>query len=198
MTSPQALLESLQRLLATERPVLIVIAGSNGAGKSTFYDLYLRFLGLPFVNADLIARALHPETPERFSYEGAAIAEAARRALVAKRASFCMETVFSDPAGDKVQFLRDAQAAGYAVMLLWICLSGAQLSAARVAQRVAHGGHAVPTEKLEARFERTQRNANQALAFVDVAAVIDNSSVDAPFRLVQWWERGQCILRATQ
>jgi hypothetical protein len=51
------------------------VAGSNGAGTSTFYDLYLRALGVPFVNADLIARALHPETPERFSYDGAAIRE---------------------------------------------------------------------------------------------------------------------------
>ena len=64
-------------------------------------------------------------------------------------------------------------------------LSDSQLSAARVAQRVTHGGHDVSAEKLEARFERTGRNARQALAFVDVAAVIDNSSVDAPFRLVE-------------
>lgn len=115
-----ALQESLQRRVSAEGPVLIVIAGSNGAGKSTFYDLYLRSFGLPFVNADVIARALHPESPQRFSYEGAAIAETAGRELLARRTSFCMETAFSDPGGDKVQFLRDAQAAGYGVVFLWI------------------------------------------------------------------------------
>jgi len=194
--SPQTLLESLQPVLQAERPVLVVLAGSNGAGKSTFYDLYLRALGLPFVNADDIGRALHPETPERFSYEGAVIADAARRELVARRASFCMETVFSDPAGDKVQFLRAAQGAGNSVVFLWMRLSDAQLSAARVSQRVARGGHDVPPEKLEVRFERTRRNAAGALTFVDVAAVIDNSSVDAPFQLLEWWERGHCARRA--
>lgn len=193
MTPPPALLESLQRALLAERPVLVVIAGSNGAGKSTFYDLYLRALGLPFVNADHIAGTLHPEAPERFSYEAAAIAEVARRELVAKQVSFCMETVFSDPAGDKVRFLRATQAAGYTVALFLIRLSDPQLSIARVAQRVARGGHDVPDEKLTARFERTRRNAAEALTFVDLAAVIDNSSFDAPFRLLEWWEGGQCV-----
>ena len=191
MISPQALLEALRRALPSDRPVLVVIAGSNGAGKSTFYDLYLRALGLPFVNADDIARALRPETPAHFSYAGAVIAEAARRELVTQRASFCMETVFSDPGGQKLQFLRAARASGYCVVFLWIRLSDAQLSAARVSQRVARGGHDVPQDKLAARFERTRRNAAEALGFVDIAAVIDNSSVDAPYRLEEWWEGGR-------
>jgi len=104
-----------------------------------------------------------------------------------------METVLSDRMGDKVKFLREAQAAGYAVVFLWIRLSDPELCAARVAQRVARGGHDVPAEKLEARFARTVHNAVQALAFADIGAIIDNSSLDAPFHLIEWWEHGQRI-----
>lgn len=62
-----------------------------------------------------------------------------------------------------------------------------------VMQRVQAGGHDVPDEKLEARFPRTRRNALEALRIVDVALVIDNSSVDLPFVLVEVWRGGRRV-----
>ena len=191
----EELVRSLERLLEADQPILLVLAGSNGAGKSTFYDLYLSRLGLLFVNADLIARLLDPDDPLRVNYEAAQVAEVVRRDLVATRQSFCMETVFSDPAGDKVQFLREAQLAGYVIVLLFVRLSDPALSLARVMQRVTRGGHDVPDEKLAARFERTRGNAAAALQFVDLGFVIDNSSAQQPYRLIERWVRGVCVER---
>jgi hypothetical protein len=85
------------------RPVVVALAGANGAGKSTFYRVHLRPAGLRFVNADVLAREL-----KIGPYQAAGMAHALRRELVQQRVSFVFETVFSDPVGDKLAFLRDA------------------------------------------------------------------------------------------
>jgi predicted ABC-type ATPase len=188
--SCEGFLHALDRVLAADKPVILVLAGSNGAGKSTFFDLYLSRLGLAFVNADRIAQALDPNDPLEIGYEAARVADIVRHELVDQRQSFCMETVFSDTAGSKLQFLREAQARGYTVVFLYFRLANAALSTARVMQRVARGGHDVPDEKLAARFVRTLKNAATALTFVDLGLVIDNSSAREPYRVVERWEAG--------
>jgi predicted ABC-type ATPase len=160
-------------------PRLIFIAGPNGAGKSTFYETFLRDHGLPFVNADRITAALGIS-----NLEAAEAADAARVQLIADGTSFVTETVFSDPAGAKLQFLRDAIAANYDVTLYYIGISSAQLSEARVSQRVRAGGHDVPPERLERRYRQSLENLAQALKFVPEVHVFDNSFSDVPYRLV--------------
>jgi len=187
--------ELLGTILAIDQPRLVVIAGPNGAGKTTFYETFLASLPLPFVNADRIARTLAPEDPASIAYGAAEVADRERRELLALRRSFIMETVFSDPAGDKLGFLRDAQAAGYAIILLFVGIESPDLSILRVTQRVLEGGHDVPPDKLQQRFPRTQRNLEAALRFVAVAAVFDNSSLDQPYRHVATWHDGHEIFR---
>ncbi len=182
----------IQELLHSDTPILVVLAGSKGAGKTTFYRRVLGDL-LPFVNADEIGRALDPEAPQADPYAAARLADLVRRDLIAHRRSFCMETVFSDPAGEKLQFLRTAQLAGYRVVFVWIRIDSVELSMARVQQRVDAGGHDVPDEKLVTRFDRTARNAREALTFVDLGLVLDNSEVDRPFRHLETWRSGQRI-----
>ena len=123
------------------RPVIVAIAGSNGAGKTTFFHSHLQEAGLRFINADDIAREL-----DISAYEAAEISDALRRELVRQRESFVFETVFSDPTGEKLAFLTDAVAAGYNVILCFIGISGAETSEERVAIRVSQGGHDVPPE----------------------------------------------------
>src|SRR5439155_1598271 len=83
------------------------------------------------------------DDPTRVSYQAAQAADIERRALVARGESFCMETVLSDPRGDKLAFLREAKSAGYRVYVVFIGLESPQLSLARVLSRIAHGGHAM-------------------------------------------------------
>lgn len=160
-------------------PRLLFLAGPNGAGKTTFFEAFLKSAALPFVNADRIGAALGISDTE-----AAAAADAARKELLTERMSFITETVFSDSVGAELQFLRDAIAADYHVTLHFIGISSAQLSGARVCQRVRAGGHDVPPERLERRFRQSLENLRQALEFVPEIHVYDNSSSQAPYRLV--------------
>jgi predicted ABC-type ATPase len=172
-------------------PWLIVLAGPNGAGKTTFFDVFLRARGFRFVNADWIARGLPGDDRADVEYRAAELAEIERRALVARGDTFVMETVFSDPAGAKLEFLRDARARGYRIGFAYIGLASAALSQARVLQRVAQGGHDVPDDRIRKRLPRSLANAREALRFVDAAWVFDNSDADHPFQLVATTRVGQ-------
>ena len=186
----------LSELAQGPDPILVVLVGPNGAGKSTFYQRHLQAIKLPFINADLLARTLVEagapagETTERLAAD---LAEGRRQELVAKRASFITETVFSDPVGAKVKALRAAQTAGYTVVLIFIYVESAELSALRVQSRVLDGGHDVPRDKIAPRYERMRANVKAALAFVDFAIVVDNSSLDHPLRPVASMIRGRVV-----
>ncbi len=171
-----------------ERPVLLALAGPNGAGKTTFYHAHLRPAGLRFVNADLLARELCLDP-----CEAAGVADALRRELVRQRESFVFETVFSDPSGDELAFLREAVNAGYSVVLCFIAIPGPETSEERVAMRVSQGGHDVPTEKLVARFPRTLANLRTALRQIPEVWIFDNSDLRAPFRQVAVFQNGRRV-----
>ena len=188
--------ERLAELAHASGPLLVVLVGPNGAGKSTFYKRYLQAIELPFVNADMLASTLvdagapSGEATERLAAE---LADGRRQEMIGKRTSFITETVFSDPVGAKVVALRAAQTAGYTVVLVFICVESAELSALRVHTRVLDGGHDVPREKIAARFERMRINVKAALTFVDFAVVVDNSSFDYPLRPVASIAKGNVI-----
>ena len=161
---------------------LWLLAGGNGAGKSTFYRTQLQPLGLPFVNADLIAREIFPDAPELHSYDAAKIAEEIRHQLLLDGRSFCFETVFSHPS--KIDFLARAKALGFEIILVFIHLQLSDLNKARISQRVQEGGHFVPDEKVETRIPRTVANVKNALPLCDQLWVLDNSSAQEPFKIV--------------
>ncbi len=161
---------------------LWVLAGGNGAGKTTFYHLYLSRYGIKFVNADSIARDIDSANPEEISYEAATLAAKIREDLIAQGVSFCFETVFSH--ASKIDFLARAKAMGYKIILIYIHLFDSSLNEARVRQRVAEGGHGVPTEKIHARIPRTVQHIKTALSIVDEARILDNSSRANPFRQI--------------
>lgn len=171
------------------RPIIIAIAGPNGAGKSSFFHAHLSDLGLPFVNADVLARTVNLN-----AYEAAAFAGAIRRRLVSTRESFIFETVFSDRVGDKLEFLKEAEQGGYTVLLLFIGLASYSLSDQRVSIRVSQGGHDVPAAKLKARFPRTLKNLKRALAELSNVHVYDNSDLLCPFRLICTKEGGEKVV----
>ena len=161
---------------------LWVLAGGNGAGKSTFYNLYLAKYGIKFVNSDLIAKDLDSENPEGLSYHAATLAAKIREDLISQGVSFCFETVFSHES--KIDFLAQAKANGYTIILVYIHLFDSSLNEARVKQRISEGGHSVPIEKIHSRIPRTMQLIKTALPIVDEARILDNSSKDNPFQQI--------------
>jgi predicted ABC-type ATPase len=166
-------------------PTIVALAGPNGAGKTTFYKAHLQLAGMRFVNADVLARELRIDP-----YAAARLADTIRRELVRQRQSFVFETVFSDPAGEKLAFLKDASLAGYRTILCFIGLGNPKVSEQRVAMRASQGGHDVPSDKLRERFPRILNNLRSALRELPEVRVFDNNDLRKPFRLVAVFENG--------
>ena len=166
----------------TTSPVLWIIAGVNGAGKTTFYNRFLSSLNIPFINADLIASKLNPENPNSVAYKAAGIESQERDVMFKDLKSFCTETVFSHPS--KLEMMEQARSAGYDIRLIFIHLGNVELNKARVVARVRKGGHHVPHEKIEARNPRTWKLIQQAIHLANETWVYDNSSATDSHRLV--------------
>jgi predicted ABC-type ATPase len=181
-------------LAPTNSPALVVLTGSNGAGKSTFYQLILKGTGLPFVNADEIAKTLPlqiGQSAEARAYLAATMADQLRRELASQKLPFIFETVFRDERGDKLKFLADCEAAGYSVLVIFVGITGFTLSQARVIARVSLGGHDVPDNKLRERFPRTLANLTLAITNGLSVLLIDNTSASNPYRLVAYFQKNQ-------
>lgn len=172
-----------------DRPTIIALAGSNGAGKSTFYETQLAYLGWPFVNADLLAKELNLDP-----YQAADLATQHRAKLVEQKKSFIFETVFSDPVGEKVRFLQDASNSGYHVILSFVAIQYPETSIQRVGMRVSQGGHDVPIEKLRSRHARTLENLKLAIRCLPQVRIFDNSDLSKPYEHVATFVNGKPLL----
>jgi len=178
----------------TDRKQLWILAGGNGAGKSTFYRTQLEPLGLQFINADILAKELYPQAPEEHSYDAAKLATEMRFRLLNEGRSFCFETVFSHPS--KIDFVAQAKALGYQIILVFIHLDTVSLNQARVAQRLSEGGHNVPDEKVANRIPRLLQNIKHTLPLCDQVRILNNSRIDDPFQQVAVIRNGQTIQQA--
>lgn len=167
----------------------MALAGPNGAGKSSFYATYLRRSNLLFINADQISLQTGVS-----AYKAAELAEEWRRELVERQDSFIFETVFSDPVGAKLDFLKVAEARGYTVLLIFVGVDSPQSSEERVAIRVSKGGHDVPREKIQQRYARTMKNLQRAVIEIGNIRVYDNSDLYRPYRLVAFRDTGQDVI----
>ena len=168
---------------------MIVLAGPNGAGKSTLYETRVkdRRPDVEFVNPDKIAEKLygrHPQTQDEMT-AAQRLAEDRRAELMRERKSLVVESTFSHPS--KLDLIRDAKAAGYEVLVHHVNVLSANISVARVANRVQEGGHPVPEDKIRERYERNQVLIRQAVKMADRAVVWDNSKRgEPPTRAVQF------------
>lgn len=121
-------------------PVLHPLAGSNGAGKTTFHEYVLGpATHLPSINAEHIAQRLWPGEEEAHGHEAAAMAETAREQAMARGESFITETVFSHPS--KLGLIEVAQAANYWVSL-HVMLVPEELTVVRTRLRSGRAGTA--------------------------------------------------------
>jgi predicted ABC-type ATPase len=172
-------------------PLLHLLAGPNGSGKTTFFEHVLGpVTGLPFINADVIARERWPGSDRDRSYEAAKLAEQRRDEMIAQQRSFIAETVFSHPS--KVELIHQARRAGFLV-IVHVMLVPLPLSMRRVEARVLHGGHNVPPEKQQERFPRLWPLVADALRLANEGFAYDNSSAKAPYQVVARFENGKLI-----
>lgn len=174
---------------ANSRPLLIVIAGHNGAGKTTCYEQVLKPLldevGLEYINADNIERDIRIAycdeelecSPEKFSELARMEADRQREMALKASIDFCFETVASHIS--KVELMEQAVSLGFTVILFFIGLDSPGKSYERVQLRVAGGGHDVPLEKIIERYPRVLENMKTAMRVATVAIAIDNSQEGA-------------------
>ena len=167
------------------QPVFYLLAGPNGAGKSTLYQAAASEGLLPrsarFVNADLFeaAELQHVIDPTERSRAARTWADAERSRCLQAGLSFVSETVFSHTS--KLDLIAAAQRAGFGVVLLVVCVDDPDMLLGRVAQRVQEGGHAVPSDRILARYPRTLRHLGVAVLRADLALLYDTSApIDAP------------------
>lgn len=163
------------------KPVFYLLAGPNGAGKSTLYKALMRAGTLPvsaeFVNADLYeaAHLQHIADPQARSEDARHWADARRAQLLKAGQSFVSETVFSHES--KLVLIKEAQKQGFFVMLIVVCLDEPERLLERVAGRVTEGGHAVPAERILARYPRTLAHLAVAVRLADLAILYDSQDV---------------------
>lgn len=166
-------------------PVLLVIAGPNGSGKTTI-TTRLRAdhwsEGVEYLNPDDIARDRFGDwnSPEAV-LEAARWTTERREQLLAARKGIAFETVFSTE--DKVQFLVRAKQAGYFIRVFFISTTDPRINAARVAGRVMAGGHTVPIDKIISRYAKAMINLDAAIALANRVYIYDNSIDDVEARL---------------
>lgn len=168
------------------RPVLIVIAGPNGSGKTTITSKILRHEWLEdavYVNPDQVAQERFGDwnSPEAVM-QAAQYCEVQREDCLINKKSLIFETVLSSEG--KVDFIRRAKEAGYFIRLFFVSTSHPSINAARIAQRVMKGGHDVPIPKIISRYQKSIINCKRCANLADRTYVYDNSIEDADARLL--------------
>ena len=156
---------------------LYIIAGCNGAGKTT-----ASFTILPeiwhckeFVNADEIARGLSPFNPESVAMQAGRIMLERVDELLEQGQNFSIETTLATRS--YVQLVKRAQTLGYTVSLLFFWLNSPEVAIQRVAKRVSEGGHNIPTDVIRRRYQLGLSNFfNLYKDVVDTWTLVDNAS----------------------
>ena len=157
--------------------MIFVLAGVNGAGKSSVGGSAIRAAGRDWYNPDEFTRAMRERFPDRpldainsqVWHEGRRRLEAAIR----DRSDFAFETTLG---GNTISHtLLDAIAAGVPVSLWYCGLESVEQHIVRVAARVARGGHNIPEELIRSRYKTSMRNLCRLAPGLHQLAVYDNS-----------------------
>ena len=162
-------------------PQLNVIAGPNGSGKSTLISKLLAegiALG-EYLNADDIAANL-TGPPDEIAREAQQIVRDRRIAALREGRDHSFETVMSHVS--HIDYMHEARLAGFEVRLFFVATEDPVINLGRVDNRVTHGGHGVPADRVVARYHRSIGNLPAAMLASDQCRIFDNSSADRPLR----------------
>ncbi len=173
-----------------KRPVVYVIAGPNGTGKTTFANQFLPKIAdcRNFINADLIAKGLSPFNVDAAAMQAGRLFLGSIQENVRRGVDFGFETTLSGKGC--VKLFKDLRGRGYRLHLYFLWIPGLSLALKRIADRVRMGGHAVPADVVRRRFGKGLKNLfNPFMNLVDYCAIFDNSSAEP--RLVFEMSEGQ-------
>ena len=168
------------------KPVLIVIAGPNGSGKTSVTSKILKHEWMEdavYINPDLVAQERFGDwnSPEAIR-KAVVYCQEWREQCLAERKSLIFETVLS--ADDKIDFIERAKEAGFFIRLFFVCTKSPAINASRIAQRVMKGGHDVPITKIISRYQKSILNCKYIATKVDRTYLYDNSIDDAEQQLL--------------
>lgn len=158
---------------------IVILGGSNGAGKSTAAHVLLpEFLETSvFLNADEIAREFAPDHPESAAMAAGRELLLQMRKLIAQDTSFALETTCSGKS--YVKMLQQCHQDGWRITLMYFWLSSPELAIERVGKRVAAGGHGIPQDVIRRRYRLGIGNMLQFyLPLANEAQIYDNSDSD--------------------
>lgn len=183
-----------------DRPHIYVLAGVNGAGKSSVGGAAFRARGVDYYNPDEAAREIRDARPELTPVEVNALAWQKGREMleraIRERCDFVFETTLG---GNTIpRLLGEAAKSGFEVSVWYAGLKSPELHIERVAARVRNGGHSIPEEIIRQRYERSRLNLIQLLPDLTELRVYDNSDPAEPEagdmptpRLVLYLEEGR-------
>lgn len=169
-----------------KKPVLIVIAGPNGSGKTSTTRLVIKHEWAEqcvYINPDEIAQSKFGNWNDVNAVRQAVeYCEEWREQLLREHKDFIFETVLSSD--NKVEFLKRAKEEGYFIRMFFICTESPTINAARIAKRVMEGGHDVPIQKIISRYIKAIVNAEKVTQIADRVYFYDNSVDDQNAQLL--------------
>ena len=159
------------------KPVLNVIAGPNGSGKTTITTKILHHQwreDAVYINPDQIAKDKFGDwNSAEAVIQSVKYCEALREECLAERKSLIFETVLS--ADDKLDYIRRAKDAGFFIRIFFVSTNHPTINAARIAHRVMEGGHDVPISKIISRYFKSILNCRRISRLADRTYIYDNS-----------------------
>ncbi len=179
--------------MVESKPILIVIAGPNGSGKTTITEQILKHHWLSnclYINPDNIAQERFGDWNSREAViQAAEIAYKMRTACIENMQSLIFETVLSST--EKLDFINQAHRKGYFIRLFFISTDHPTINASRIARRVMEGGHDVPIPKIISRYSKSNANCFALSKIVDRLYVYDNSRDNEAAKLLFRASNGQ-------
>lgn len=159
------------------KPVLIVIAGPNGSGKTSVTSKILYHEWMEdsiYINPDIVAQEKFGDWNSKEAImQSVEYCEALRERCLIEKKSLIFETVLS--AKDKIDYIRRALESGFFVRLFFVCTESPTINAARIASRVMEGGHDVPITKIISRYQKSLSNCCLVSKLADRTYIYDNS-----------------------
>lgn len=182
------------------KPIVIVVAGPNGSGKTSTTRLVIKHEWAEqcvYINPDEIAQTKFGDwnNPDAVR-QAVEYCEELREQLLKEHKDFIFETVLSSDG--KVDFLKRAKEEGYFIRIFFICTETPSINAARIAKRVMEGGHDVPIQKIISRYLKAITNATKVAAFADRAYFYDNSIDNQEARILFRTSEGKLVKQYTE